>query len=308
MTRTLPTLGLAALVLVTTAAAAAQDAGAPTTQPAATTQPATAATTQSTQPGVPSVEEIVNRANYVSYYQGHDGRAQVKMSIVSSGGQERNREFTILRRDAMKSDRDERVDVEQEKKEQHTGEQKFYVYFHRPADVNKMVFLVWKHLGKDDDRWLYLPALDLVKRISAADKRSSFAGSHFVYEDVSGRNVDLDVHELVEVSDNYFVLKNTPRDDTYVEFAYYKMWIHRGTFVVVQTSYYNERGQEYRRYKAEQVQTIDGYPTVTKSRMSDLANDEHTVMEYSAVKYNLGVPESIFTERYLRRAPYKYLR
>jgi outer membrane lipoprotein-sorting protein len=304
----LRTLGLLTVALSAAVPAAAQNADAPTTQPAATTQPASAATTQSTQPGVPSVEEIVNRTNYVSYYQGHDGRAQVKMAIVSSGGQERNREFTILRRDAMQPGREERVDVEQEKKEQYTGEQKFYVYFHRPADVNKMTFLVWKHLGKDDDRWLYLPALDLVKRISAADKRSSFAGSHFVYEDVSGRNVDLDTHELVEVNDNYFVLKNTPKDDTYVEFAYYKMWIHRGTFVVVQTSYYDERGQEYRRYKAEQVQMVDGYPTVTKSRMMDLASDEHTLMEYSAVKYNLDVPEDVFTERYLRRAPYKYLR
>ncbi len=31
-----------------------------------------------------------------------------------------------------------------------------------------MTLLVWKHQDRDDDRWLYLPALDLVKRIARA--------------------------------------------------------------------------------------------------------------------------------------------
>jgi len=48
------------------------------------------------------------------------------------------------------------------------GDQKFYVYFLEPADVRKMVYMVWKHTDRDDDRWLYLPALDLVKRIAAS--------------------------------------------------------------------------------------------------------------------------------------------
>ncbi|MGC9454323.1 MAG: outer membrane lipoprotein-sorting protein [Phycisphaerae bacterium] len=300
---TLTILTLLVAVAAAATATAQNEQGGPTTRPAAT-QP----TTQSTQPGVPPVDEIVNRTNYVSYYQGHNGRAQVKMEIVSANGQTRRREMTILRRDQQNPDREERADDEQEKEDMFTGEQKYYVYFHRPADVNGMTFLVWKHLDRDDDRWLYLPGVDLVKRISAADKRSSFAGSHFVYEDVSGRNVDLDEHELVEVTDNYFVLRNTPKDDTYVDFEYFKMWIHRETYVTVQVSYYNERDEEYRRYRAEQVEVIDGYPTVTKSRMSDLANDEHTLMEYTSVEYNIELPEDVFSERYLRRPPYRYLR
>ena len=104
-----------------------------------------------------SVEEIVHRANYTAYYQGKDGRAQVSMVIIDSQGRSRERRFTILRLDV--SDSDEVTDAS------YNGEQKFYVHFQRPADVNKMSFLVWKRLNDDDDRWLYLPALDLVKRI-----------------------------------------------------------------------------------------------------------------------------------------------
>ncbi len=255
----------------------------------------------------PSVEEIVNSTNYVSYYQGSGGRAEIQMTIVDGQGRKRNREFTMLRRDEQLEDENQAKNKEVDLKFQ--GEQKFYVYFRRPADVARTAFLVWKYPDwqKDDDRWLYSPELDLVKRISSADKRTSYVGSHFYYEDVSGRNIDADVHELVESNDNYYVLKNTPKDSALVEFAYYKMWIHRKTFVVVQTSYYTQEDKEYRRYNAEQVKTIQGFPTVVKSRMTDLRTDGYTINDYRDVIYNVGVPEDIFTERYLRRPPMEYL-
>ena len=247
-----------------------------------------------------TVEQIVERANRVAYYQGADGRAQVSMTIVDGQGRKRHRQLTILRRDEP--------DPSGKPGDQYCGDQQFYVYFHRPADVNKMAFLVWKHLDKDDDRWLYLPALDLVKRISSADKRTSFVGSDFFYEDVSGRHITDDKHELVKTTKNYYVLKHTPKDPKSVEFAYYTTWIHRGTFVVVKTEYYDAQGKKYREYTAEAVKTIQGFPTVVKARMSDLRTGGYTVLEYKKVKYNVGLPKEIFTERYLRKAPRKYLR
>ncbi|NQU75665.1 MAG: outer membrane lipoprotein-sorting protein [Planctomycetes bacterium] len=274
--------------------------------PPTSTQPATSTAVAEKL----TVDQIVDRTNHVSYYQGRDGKANVSMKIVDSQSRERSREFSILRRDVPKDEQaeaSEDANVAQAADQANTGEQKLYVFFRRPPDVNKMVFMVHKHLDRADDRWLYLPALDLVKRISAADKRTSFVGSHFLYEDVSGRNVNDDKHELVEVTDTYYVLKNTPKDPKLVEFAYYKMWIHRQTFLVVQTSYYDENDKEYRRYKALNVQNIQGYRTVTKSEMRDLTDNSHTVMEYADVKYNLGLSDDFFTERYLKRPPMEKL-
>ena len=247
----------------------------------------------------PSVQEIVEKANAVAYYQGKDGRAKVAMTITDSQGRTRQRQFTILRMDDPPPSGED---------EAYCGDQRFYVYFHLPADVNKMAFMVWKHVDKDDDRWLYLPALDLVKRIAAAEKRTSFVGSNFFYEDVSGRNINADEHELVDTSENYYVLKNTPKDPAGVEFAYYKMWVHRKTFTTVKVEYYDENDEKYREYEALGVETVQGYPTVTKSRMKDLRTDGNTVIEYSNVKYDVGLSEDIFTERYLQRPPLKYLR
>ncbi len=242
----------------------------------------------------PSVEEIVQRTNYASYYRGADGRARVHMTITDETGRERTREFTILRRDDQ---------PEAARDPEFTGRQRFYVYFRHPADVDKMVFMVHKHLDRDDDRWLYLPDLDLVKRIGATDKRTSFVGSHFVYEDVSGRSVDLDTHELEGASGPYYVLKNTPKDPEVVDFAWYRMYIHKDTFIPVLTEYYDANGAKYRVYQVRKVEDVQGFKTVTESLMKDLRGGGQTLLRYEKVEYNVGVPEDIFTERYLRNPP-----
>jgi outer membrane lipoprotein-sorting protein len=233
-----------------------------------------------------SVDEIVIKANKAAYYAGDDGRAVIKMTITDAQGRTRKRELVMLRRDVADG-----------------GEQKFYVYFKKPGDVRKMVFLVHKYLTRDDDRWLYLPALDLVKRIAASDKRTSFVGSHFVYEDVSGRGIDEDVHELTSTTEKHFILKNTPKNPAGVEFSYYDIWIDRVTYLPVKAEYYDKEGLKYRLVETLEVQEIQGYPTVIKSRAKDLASGGVTVSEFTKIEYNIDLNDKIFTERYLRRPP-----
>jgi len=260
---------------------------------------------KSSEGKVLSVEQIVDNTNRVAYYQGSDGSAMVKMVITDSQNRQRRRELTILRWDQPNPKLSKE---EQDKNDNFCGEQKIYAFFHRPADVYKTVFMVWKNLDKDDDRWMYLPALDLVKRISATDKRTSFMGSDFLYEDVSGRNINDDVHELVKTTKDYYVLKNTPKDPKLVEFAYFEMWIHRKSFVVVKTDYYDRQNKKYRTYEALEIKQIQNKPTVTKAKMTDLRTNGNTILQYSNVKYDIGIPESVFTERYLRKPARKYLR
>jgi len=238
-----------------------------------------------------SVQVIVDRSNLAAYYEGKDGRSHVDMTITDSQGRTRERRFIILRRD-----------------EKDGGEQKFYVYFSRPADVRNTVFMVWKHIGQNDDRWLYLPALDLVRRIAASDKRTSFVGSHFFYEDVSGRNPADDTHELAETTGQYYVLKNTPKNPDEVEFSYYMIWIDKSTFLPMKAEYYDKNKKKYRVVEALKVETIQSHPTVIKAKVTDLNSGGHTVSVFSKIQYDLGIKDSIFTERYLRRAPRRWLK
>ena len=233
----------------------------------------------------PTVDDIVQKANHVSYYAAKDGRAHVRMTIKDARGGTRVREFTVLRLNCSGKD------------------QKFYVYFKAPADVRRMAFLVWKHPGKDDDRWLWLPELNLKKRIAPGDKRTSFVGSDFVYEDVSGRGLAEDTHELVKTTDEWYVIKNTPKTPDAVEFSAYTVWIDKATFLPRKAEYYDRDQKVYRRVEATKVETIQGHPTVVESVASDLKAGTSTTNVFSDVTYDLGLKERIFTERFLRRPP-----
>ena len=241
---------------------------------------------------IPSVQVIVNKANVVAYYQGNDGKAKVTMTITNKQGQKRNREFIILRKDVKDG-----------------GDQNYFVYFQKPADVRKMVFMVHKHADpkKDDDRWLYLPALSLVKRIAAGDKRTSFVGSDFLYEDVSGRSLQEDTHELIKTTDKLFVVKNVPKKPDTVEFGYYNVLIDRKTYVPMKMDFYDKENKLYRVIESKKVEKIQDFPTVVKSLVSNLKTGGKTEMEFSNISYNINLKD-IFEERYLHRPPREAIR
>ena len=241
---------------------------------------------------ITDVQTIVNKANIVAYYQGKDGKAKVKMTITSKRGQKREREFNILRKDVEDG-----------------GDQKYFVYFLRPPDVRRTVYMVHKHAdpGKDDDRWLYLPDLDLDRRIAAGDKRTSFVGSDFLYEDVSGRSLEEDTHELVETTDKLFVIKNVPKQPDTVEFSYFNVSIDRKTYVPMKMEFYDKENKLYRVIESQKVEKIQDFPTVVKSVVSNLKTGSKTEMEFTDVKYDIDL-EDIFQERYLRRPPREAIR
>lgn len=249
----------------------------------------------------PNVNTIVDKANIMAYYQGDDGRAKVNMKITDKNGQVREREFIILRRDDADG-----------------GDQKYFVYFVRPVDVRGMVFMVHKHadINTDDDRWLYLPALDLVKRIAAGDKRTSFVGSDFLYEDVSGRNLAEDTHELMQATPELYTIKNVPKDPDAVEFSYYNVAVDRKTFIPMKMKYYDKNDKLYRTIESQKIEMIEAkqddqmvtFPTVVTSVVYDLKSGSKTEMEFTNIKYNIGLSDDIFSERYLRRPPREAIR
>ncbi|MFA6358000.1 MAG: outer membrane lipoprotein-sorting protein [Candidatus Omnitrophota bacterium] len=239
----------------------------------------------------PSVDEIVAKANSSSYYQGKDGLAKVNMVVTDAQGRTRQRQLTILKLNIKDG-----------------ADQKYYVYFHKPNDVKGMSYIVWKHSGKDDDRWLYLPAMDLVRRIAASDKRSSFAGTTFLYEDISGRSIDLDAHELLSSEPGFYTVKNTPKDAAPVEFFFYTVKIDKNNFIPMKAEYFDKTGKLYRIIEALEVEDIQGYPTITKMKATDLNSNSSTVTEFSDIKYDVNLNEDIFTERFLRTPPQQWLK
>ena len=237
-----------------------------------------------------AVKNIIDRANLASYYAGEDGSAEARMIIVDENGNRQMRQFTILRKDV-----------------QDLGDQTMLVFFSKPSNVKDTVFRVEKQLQSDDNRWLFLPALDLVKRISAGDKRTSFVGSHFYYEDVSGRNPNEDNFSLDSEDSSTYTITASPKDPQSVEFNHYVVTIDKQNSLPIETTYYDHNDRAIRKMTVLQVQEIDGIATVVKSRITNLNNNSYTEMQFRNVKYNLGLPDSIFSERSMRTPPKAWL-
>ncbi len=238
-----------------------------------------------------TVDEIVLNIYHAYKYHGDDGITRAQMDLRDGEGKSvMERQMVVIKKDAPEG----------------LG-QKNYVYFLRPPDTRGMCFMVHKHTDRDDDRWLYLPALDLVKRLAAADKRSSFVGSQFVYEDITGRQPKMDTHELEETTEKSYVLKSVPKDPGSVEFASFRTWADRKTFIPIKRVWYDGDGNLLRVFRTLKAKKIQGNPTIVVFSMKNLQTGEETVTTYNDMKYDVGVPDDLFTEANLRRRPRKWL-
>lgn len=242
-----------------------------------------------------SGEEIVRKSQEIFYYAGKDIKAKILMKLISKSGKERIRELTMLR-----LNKDE------------NGEQKYYMYFHRPADVREMTFMVWKYLGKNDDRWLYVPAIKLVRRIAANDKNSSFVGSDFTYEDISGRDVIEDTHTIKgEETLNgkpVYVVESVPKDEKSAYYSRKVSWIDQETILPLKEEYYDKRDNLYKIFTADKIESVQEIATIMQRTMANVQNGHSTIVTFEEVNYNIGLKEDIFSERYLRSAPRQWIK
>jgi len=256
---------------------------------------ATTARAQEAAPaGTPDAADIMKRSHMAYYYAGDDGATDVVMTLVDRKGGERVREFTMLR-----------LDLEE------GGMQKYYTYFRKPSDVSRLTFMVYKTPDGNDMRWIYVPSVDLVKPISADDKNSSFVGSDFTYEDVSGRHWTEDVHTFKEESvldgKPVYVIESVPKED-YKGFAKKISYIDRDSLLPLKEEYFDKNGTNIRIFKALKLEEVDGILTVISRSMENVKKGSKTTVDFSNIRYNVGLDEDIFTERYLKNPPREFIR
>jgi len=241
-----------------------------------------------------TADEVMKKSQAAFLYPGKDFKARVMMKLVSKGGQERIREMTMLRKNFGETG----------------GDQKYFIYFFQPADVKDMTFMVYKYPKKDDDRWLFVPAISMVRRIAAQDKRSSFVGSDFTYEDVSGRDIEDDAHVIAKEEKlgarDCYVVRSTPKAAD-VDYSYKLSWIDKSTFLPLKEEYYDRKSELYKVFTAEEVKDVKGFPTITKRNMKNLQSGHSTEVTYVKTDYTLGIEDSLFTERFLKQPPKKWI-
>jgi hypothetical protein len=248
-----------------------------------------------------SADEIMQASERAYYFAGDDAKGTLRMELIDKKGNQRQRVLTMLRRNTNES-----------------GEQKYFMYFHEPGDVRRLTFMIWKYPERDDDRWIYVPAVDLIRRIAAEDRYSSFVGSDFSYEDVSGRDVSEDTHTRLddETFDGreVFVIESIPR--TAAAFTRRVSWIDKEHFLPLKIEYYDVQDQLQRVFTANAIEVITAgdeddsrvYPTIMKRTMSNVRTGHRTEVTVMSVNYNVGLNDGDFSERHMRRPPRDWIR
>jgi hypothetical protein len=245
----------------------------------------------------PSAFEIMERSQLAFYYPGEDMKAEITMDLIDRNGNRRTRVMTMLRMDEAQG-----------------GNQRYFIYFHEPGDVRRMTFMVWKYPEAEDDRWIFVPAVDLVRRIAANDKRSSFVGSDFTYEDVSGRDVTSDEHTLVREEmlegRSVWVIQSRPKTPT--DYTRRLSWIDQTHFLPLKEEYYDAQDALFRVFTADEIAMIpaqDGeLPTVLRRTMRNVKTGHSTETRFTDVVYDFGLNGNDFSERRMRQPPRNWIR
>jgi outer membrane lipoprotein-sorting protein len=238
-----------------------------------------------TQAQTITAEEIVKKELNAFYYAGKDMSARVSMKLINGEGSVRERDMTLLRMN--------KGDI---------GDQQYMMAFNAPADVRGMSFLISKYAKADDDRWMYIPALKAVKRIAADDKKSSFVGSDFTYEDVSGRDLNEEQHTLLKSDDlggrKVYVVESKPKGNT--NYAKRTIWVDQERWLPLKEEYFDAQGKLLRSFSADKVEQISGQWTITSRTMKNSQTGHRSEVVFKDVQYNVGLSDDIFTERNLK--------
>jgi len=215
-----------------------------------------------------------------------DSISKMQMKLINVKGQEKTR---TMKMKVLEGD----------------TEDKSLMEFLTPADVKGTKFLNYEHIDKDDDQWLYLPALKRVKRIASKNKSGAFMGSEFAYEDLSGFNVKKYNYtgEAEEAS-----LHSSPVYKTYStpiskHSGYTKLisWVDKKTFLIQKIEYYDRKKELLKTAYFDEYKNFDGIYRIGKITMKNIQNDKTTILIWSDEKIKNSLTSKDFHKRYLKR-------
>lgn len=225
--------------------------------------------------------------------EGDDMTCDMEMHLIDRQGRERLRQMRSFNKDRG----NDRLRM---------------MFFTHPADVAGTGFLTWDYRdsGKDDDQWLYLPALRRTRRIASTDKSGSFMGSDFSYSDLTRPDLN-DYDYFLEgerdvAGEKVWVIRSVPRTREVVDRTGYEKSLHlvrQDNFVVVRSVGWL-KGGDLKYMEVRRLELIDGIWVGTEIHVSTRRGDEirhRTVMRLSNVRFNQDLAEGLFTVRQLEQ-------
>lgn len=212
-------------------------------------------------------------------------------------------ELTMILTNSRGDTRERRI--RQFRKEFKDGDRKI-MFFKAPADVKDTSFMSWSYdaAGKDDDQWIYLPALKRVKRISSDSKSDYFMGSDFTYDDLGERHPSEDTHRLVGTGtadgETLYVVESVPKDPGYM-YSRTVSWIVKDKWVGLKKEFYDPKGKLLKTLSVKEYDRIDGFWVLLEFEMENVQKKHRTTMRLTDVAVERGVDDGLFSERTMTR-------
>ena len=240
----------------------------------------------------PSAREIMQRVE-----DRDDGDLQtsdMEMILIDKSGYERVRQLRSFGRDVGEDTQS-------------------IMFFLSPADVVDTGFLTYDYDDpeRDDDQWLYLPALKKSKRIASRDKSGSFMGSDFNYADMADRELERYDFELmgeVEIGGQAcWQIKEVPRTREEIRRTGYKqsvLFVRQDNDIVIRSVHWLDKGNRQRYFEVHKLEVIDGIWVATEMTMTTKKAKRtlhRTVLRSHNVKFNQDLDEALFSLRRLER-------
>lgn len=228
-------------------------------------------------------EDILDEVDRVLNTESSD--YTITMIIINSDGYERERRMRIVSK----------------------GNDRGFVRFLGPADIEGTGFLTVTEEG-EENMWLYLPALGNVRRIASHQKGSNFMGTDFTYKDISiiaGSNYCNDYKsELIgeEEYDNSMclVLESLPVDED-IDYSKMKMWVRNEDYMPLKLEFYDIDDKLLKVMTNFNIKEKDGHLMAGEIVMENVQKGTKTILYVDKIMFDLEIPDSIFTIRYLQR-------
>ena len=188
------------------------------------------------------------------------------------------------------------------------------MFFISPADVKNTGFLTYdyKKSGKDDDQWLYLPALRKTKRIAAGDKSGSFMGSDLNYSDMTSPDLDLYDYTLMKETDvrgkKVWQIKAVPKSKDEAEKSGYSksvIFIRQDNYVMIRAVRWVHKKRRNKYIDVKKLDNIDGIWVSTETHVTTKTGKKtlhKTILKEKNIRFNQDdVTENLFTIRRLEK-------
>ncbi len=177
--------------------------------------------------------------------------------------------------------------------------------FLSPADVKGTKVLGHEHIDRDDDQWLYLPALKRVKRIASRNKSGSFMGSEFSYEDIGNQNYQKytytgEPQTVMLDGIECYKGERVPKDKNS---GYTKQisWVDTKDFLIQKVEYYDRKEELLKTATFSDYKRKDGVWRVGKIEMKNHQNDKATILIWKEDKIKVGLSDKDFNKRELKK-------